>query len=44
MTAVFHPEMLFKISRCHVKYMSVSMVQTDYKGSKNHTQTSSGVN
>lgn len=43
-TAVFHPEELFKLPRCHVKYMSVSIVQTDYEGSKNHTQPSSGVN
>jgi len=42
--AVLHPEVLFKLSRCHVKYISMSMVQTDYKGSKDHTQTLSAVN
>lgn len=42
--AGFYPEELLKLSRCHVNYMVVSMVQTDYEGSKNHTQTSSGVN
>lgn len=42
--AGFYPEELFKLSRCHVNYRVVSMVQTDYEGSKNHTQASSGVN